>query len=57
MREDYAEEEEDEEDAGANPPVGCVWCAFVEVGLVYLQSMVSEVLCRMGIRNNRVSNN
>ncbi len=57
LREDYAEEEEDEKDASANPSVGCVGCAFVEVGLVYLRRMMSGMLCRKDIRDNRANNN
>ena len=37
LRQHDAEEEEQEEHAGADPAVGCIWCGLVEVGLVYLQ--------------------
>lgn len=52
LREDYAEEEEDEEDAGADPSVGCVGGAFVEVGLVYLQMIISEKLFSRAMRGH-----
>lgn len=36
LSEDYAQEEGDEEDDGADPAVGCVGCCCVQVFLVYL---------------------
>jgi hypothetical protein len=34
LREDYAQGEEEEDEAGAGPSVGDKGCGFVEVGLV-----------------------
>lgn len=52
LREDYAEEEDHEEDAGANPSIGCVGGAFVELGLVYLQKVISEILFRRAMQGD-----